>query len=400
MRYYSTWIESYDEVNTEGKSPLEKQRSKSSHSQSYETDQSHSPKSLVRFQVNDRTISHDESDESESEAGCIAWCRKQTPNDDEDFSSLDSLDDYLSSSEEDSDSNQSDSSSSPLGPLSASSSSAPSLSASPAAATVPVLVSGQKNKIPKSLLPIHKLKSKEANVADTDDSVIFAENDDEASNKKSKKIMSDDEDIASEEEIGQNPTSTLSSSSGGKKRHFIYIQMEFCGGKTLKDLIEKGLCQNEEKVWCLFREILQGLHHIHEQGMIHRDLKPGNVLIDSGGHAKIGDFGLATSKSHLHPKNSATATGSISNTASLPSASNPISISNSNSGGGGGGSGGGGFLTVPDSSADNNYDSHQGADSTSAMSGAIGTPSYTAPELLQQCAKNKYSYSQKVSLLN
>ena len=64
--------------------------------------------------------------------------------------------------------------------------------------------------------------------------------------------------------------------------------MEFCGGKTLKDLIEKGLCKNEERLWTLFREILQGLNHIHEQGMIHRDLKPGNVLIDSHGHAKIG----------------------------------------------------------------------------------------------------------------
>ena len=59
--------------------------------------------------------------------------------------------------------------------------------------------------------------------------------------------------------------------------------MEYCSGKTLKYLIEQGLYNDEEKVWCLLREILQGLNHIHEQGMIHRDLKPGenNLLLQN-----------------------------------------------------------------------------------------------------------------------
>lgn len=38
----------------------------------------------------------------------------------------------------------------------------------------------------------------------------------------------------------------------------------------------------------------QGLAHIHQQGMIHRDLKPVNIFLDSEDHVKIGDFGLAT----------------------------------------------------------------------------------------------------------
>ena len=44
----------------------------------------------------------------------------------------------------------------------------------------------------------------------------------------------------------------------------------------------------------MFREIVEGLVHIHTQGMIHRDLKPVNIFIDSKDHVKIGDFGLAT----------------------------------------------------------------------------------------------------------
>jgi translation initiation factor 2-alpha kinase 4 len=47
-------------------------------------------------------------------------------------------------------------------------------------------------------------------------------------------------------------------------------------------------------VWRLFREIVEGLAHIHQQGMIHRDLKPVNIFLDSNDHVKIGDFGLAT----------------------------------------------------------------------------------------------------------
>ncbi|KAJ8942596.1 hypothetical protein NQ318_006226, partial [Aromia moschata] len=43
-----------------------------------------------------------------------------------------------------------------------------------------------------------------------------------------------------------------------------------------------------------FMEIVEGLVHIHQQGMIHRDLKPVNEFLDSDDHVKIGDFGLAT----------------------------------------------------------------------------------------------------------
>lgn len=75
---------------------------------------------------------------------------------------------------------------------------------------------------------------------------------------------------------------------------YMYIQMEFCEKSTLRTAIDGGLYENNERLWRLFREIVEGLAHIHQQGMIHRDLKPVNVFLDSRDQVKIGDFGLAT----------------------------------------------------------------------------------------------------------
>ncbi|PVU94447.1 hypothetical protein BB561_002544 [Smittium simulii] len=52
---------------------------------------------------------------------------------------------------------------------------------------------------------------------------------------------------------------------------------------------------DEKLCWELFRQILEGLSHIHSRGMIHRDLKPVNIFLGGNGDVKIGDFGLATS---------------------------------------------------------------------------------------------------------
>ncbi|KAJ9657622.1 eukaryotic translation initiation factor 2-alpha kinase [Coniosporium apollinis] len=75
----------------------------------------------------------------------------------------------------------------------------------------------------------------------------------------------------------------------------LYIQMEYCERHTLRDLIRKGLFDNPNEVWRLFRQILEGLAHIHSHGIIHRDLKPDNIFIDVTNTPRIGDFGLATS---------------------------------------------------------------------------------------------------------
>lgn len=54
---------------------------------------------------------------------------------------------------------------------------------------------------------------------------------------------------------------------------------------------------NRASIWKarlrLLIEIARTVHHAHECGVIHRDLKPGNILIDESGHAKVLDFGIA-----------------------------------------------------------------------------------------------------------
>ncbi|XP_069688724.1 eIF-2-alpha kinase GCN2-like [Periplaneta americana] len=70
------------------------------------------------------------------------------------------------------------------------------------------------------------------------------------------------------------------------------IQMEFCKS-NLWVAIGDGLYKNEKRVWKLFREMIAGLAYIHEQGYVHRDLKPMNIFLDSNDCVKIGDFGFA-----------------------------------------------------------------------------------------------------------
>lgn len=79
----------------------------------------------------------------------------------------------------------------------------------------------------------------------------------------------------------------------------LYILMEFCDKKSLRDIISQNLYEDPEEVWRLFRQMLEGLVYIHNlHNVVHRDLKPENIFIGRGddgvAHVKIGDFGLAT----------------------------------------------------------------------------------------------------------
>ncbi|GAA3669619.1 Stk1 family PASTA domain-containing Ser/Thr kinase [Nocardioides ginsengisoli] len=73
----------------------------------------------------------------------------------------------------------------------------------------------------------------------------------------------------------------------------IYLVMEFVPGHTLRDTIGKEAPLSPEKALALLDPILSALASAHRAGLIHRDVKPENVLIADDGRIKVADFGLA-----------------------------------------------------------------------------------------------------------
>jgi serine/threonine protein kinase len=90
-----------------------------------------------------------------------------------------------------------------------------------------------------------------------------------------------------------------------------YIVMEYVSGGDLKGLIdERGRLSGHELAG-LADEICAGLAHAHGRGVIHRDIKPHNILLDESGRAKVTDFGIARALDTTQ----ATRTGSFLGTA-------------------------------------------------------------------------------------
>ncbi|CAE6518571.1 unnamed protein product [Rhizoctonia solani] len=76
----------------------------------------------------------------------------------------------------------------------------------------------------------------------------------------------------------------------------LYIQMEFVENQTLKEMVERKAPEggfSEDESWRLFRQLIEALVHLQQNGILHRDIKLSNIFIDAKGDAKLGDFGLA-----------------------------------------------------------------------------------------------------------
>ena len=72
-----------------------------------------------------------------------------------------------------------------------------------------------------------------------------------------------------------------------------YLVMEYVQGKTLKEVIqERGKLTSPLACQITIR-ILSALEHAHRNGIVHRDIKPQNILVHADGHIKVADFGIA-----------------------------------------------------------------------------------------------------------
>lgn len=71
-----------------------------------------------------------------------------------------------------------------------------------------------------------------------------------------------------------------------------YMVLEYVPGGTLEDRLQKGALPDAQ-TYAISTDIASGLAHAHARGVIHRDIKPTNILFDEEGRAKLTDFGIA-----------------------------------------------------------------------------------------------------------
>ena len=81
--------------------------------------------------------------------------------------------------------------------------------------------------------------------------------------------------------------------SAGWARGQFFIAMELVDGRNLELIVEEQGSLPPMEAIEIIRQVAQGLNAAHEAGILHRDVKPGNVLIAADGHAKVLDFGLS-----------------------------------------------------------------------------------------------------------
>lgn len=81
-------------------------------------------------------------------------------------------------------------------------------------------------------------------------------------------------------DFGETPSGTL------------YYVMEFVKGSNLRRMMKVGALSTQHML-SIVTQVCAALQHAHDHGVVHRDIKPGNILIDDEGIAKVADFGLA-----------------------------------------------------------------------------------------------------------
>ncbi|NPV79871.1 MAG: Stk1 family PASTA domain-containing Ser/Thr kinase [Firmicutes bacterium] len=91
-----------------------------------------------------------------------------------------------------------------------------------------------------------------------------------------------------------------------------YIVMEYVKGATLKEIIKREGCIPPGYAAWIAREICHALEHAHRNNIVHRDVKPHNILVTQDGMVKVADFGIA----HAASTNTITETGTVIGTVS------------------------------------------------------------------------------------
>ena len=92
-----------------------------------------------------------------------------------------------------------------------------------------------------------------------------------------------------------------------------YFVMEYIEGNTLTSIIAKNRTISLSDILFIGAQVSSGLHAAHQKGLVHRDIKPGNIMITPDGKVKVTDFGIVSLQNE---ESDITKTGSILGTAS------------------------------------------------------------------------------------
>jgi serine/threonine protein kinase len=79
---------------------------------------------------------------------------------------------------------------------------------------------------------------------------------------------------------------------GGEKRSRVYMVMEWCEGRLLRQILDEGRIPQERAIR-IATSVLDALEYIHANGVVHRDLKPENIMVSENDGIKLIDFGIA-----------------------------------------------------------------------------------------------------------
>src|SRR5690625_2282177 len=79
----------------------------------------------------------------------------------------------------------------------------------------------------------------------------------------------------------------------GTVQHIPYIIMEYVEGHTVRDLVRDGAAVPIDEALDITIGVLNALEYSHHSGIVHRDIKPGNVMLTPTGAIKVMDFGIA-----------------------------------------------------------------------------------------------------------
>jgi eukaryotic-like serine/threonine-protein kinase len=95
------------------------------------------------------------------------------------------------------------------------------------------------------------------------------------------------------QDIGEEDATMMAPKAQAPQERVAYIAMEFIKGRELRDYFEKGERFPMAEVVRIMTEMLDALDHAHSHGVVHRDMKPANLILLENGRVKVADFGIA-----------------------------------------------------------------------------------------------------------